>query len=178
VLGVGVGWLIEEFGVLGSNPGDRGRRTDEMLEVIADFWEDGYAEHHGEFFDFPRSAMFPVPRRHVPVWVGGKSRAALRRAVTCDGWLGMNYDLDEVHTLLDALAEERRQRGDRRDDFEVLVIANAPPSTELYRDLEARGVTATLGGPWAPGDPAFVDLDVKRKALERFAEQFIVPAAR
>ena len=149
-----------------------------MLDVITDFWADGYAEHHGEFFDFPRSGMFPVPEQPIPIWVGGKSRAALRRAARCDGWLGMNYDLDEVYTLLDVLAEERRRRGDTREDFEVLVAANAMPSAELYRDLEARGVTATLGAAWRPGDPAFAAMADKRAALERFAEQFIVAARR
>jgi probable F420-dependent oxidoreductase len=178
VLGVGVGWLIEEFATLGSDAHSRGRRTDEMLDVITDFWADGYAEHHGEFFDFPRSGMFPAPERPIPIWVGGKSVAALRRAARCDGWLGMNYDLDEVYTLLATLAEERRRRDDTREDFEVLVAANALPSPELYRDLEARGVTATLGAAWRPGDPAFAAMDDKRAALERFAQKFIEPANR
>ena len=178
VLGVGVGWLLEEFAGVGTDPHNRGRRTDEMLEVIGDFWADGYAEHHGEFFDFPRSGMFPVPEQPIPVWVGGKSRAALRRAAGCDGWLGMNYDLQEVYQLLDTLAEERRRRGDDREDFEVLVAANAPPSAELYGDLASRGVTATLGAAWRPGDPAFADIADKRAALERFAERFIAPSGR
>ena len=61
VMGVGAGWLREEFDALGRDPTTRGRRMDEMLDVIADFWDDGWAEHHGEFFDFPRSSMLPVP---------------------------------------------------------------------------------------------------------------------
>jgi probable F420-dependent oxidoreductase len=177
VLGVGVGWLVEEFGVLGQDPKTRGRRTDEMLEVIRDFWDDGYAERHGEFFDVPRSGMFPVPEQRIPVWVGGKSPAALRRAVRCDGWLGMNYGLEEVYRLLEELGALRRDMGDQREDFETLVIANAVPSIELYRDLQARGVTATLGAAWHPGDPDFVSLDAKHAALELFAKSFIAPLA-
>ncbi|HLY84165.1 MAG TPA: TIGR03619 family F420-dependent LLM class oxidoreductase [Acidimicrobiales bacterium] len=177
VFGVGVGWLVEEFGVLGQDPKSRGRRTDEMLEVIRDFWDDGYAEHHGEFFDVPRSGMFPVPEQAIPVWVGGKSPAALRRAVSCDGWLGMNYGLDEVYRLLDELAAMRQEMGDRREDFETLVIPNAAPSLDLYRDLQARGVTATLGAAWRPGDREFRSLDAKQAALESFAEHFVVPLA-
>jgi probable F420-dependent oxidoreductase len=172
VLGVGAGWLREEFDVLGRDPTTRGRRMDEMLEVIADFWDDGWAEHHGEFFDFPRSSMLPAPASKIPVWVGGKSDTALRRAVRHDGWLGMNYGLDEIDGLLTRLGELRRAAGDTRRDFEVFVIPMAPPSPELYAGLSAKGVTSTLAMPWYPGDPAFESLDAKRDAMKSFAAQF------
>jgi probable F420-dependent oxidoreductase len=170
VLGVGAGWLREEFDALGQDFSTRGRRMDEMLVVARDFWDDGWAEHHGEFFDFPRCSMLPAPSAPVPVWVGGKSDAALRRAVRNDGWLGMNYGLEEIDALLARLALVRAEAGDTRPDFEVFVIANAIPTPELYARLEERGVASTLAAPWAPGDPAFADLATKRAALERFAE--------
>jgi len=174
-LGAGAGWLVEEMEVMGRDAAARGRRMDEMLAVIRDFWDDGYAELHGEFFDFGRSAMFPVPEQRIPVWIGGKSDAALRRAVVADGWLGMNYDLDEVDALLDRLRAMRKAEGDDREDFEVFVIANAEPTVDLYRGLEDRGVTSTMGMPWYPGDPAHASLDAKRAALERFHERLIAP---
>lgn len=173
VLGAGVGWLEEEFEVLGRDFSTRGRRTDEALDIIRDFWDDGFAEHHGQHFDFPRSAMFPVPDGPIPVWIGGKSDAALRRAVRQDGWLGMNYPMDEVDQLLARLGEIRAEAGDHRADFEVFVIPEAMPSVDLYRRLTDAGVTSTMAGPWAPGDPAFADLETKRVALERFAEDVI-----
>ena len=135
VMGVGAGWLREEFDALGWDPSTRGRRVDEMLLVIRDFWDDGWAEHHGEFFDFPRCSMLPVPSAPVPVWVGGKSDPALRRAVRNDGWLGMNYGLDEIEALLARLAALRAGAGDTRADFEVFVIPNAVPSPDLYASL-------------------------------------------
>ena len=172
VMGVGAGWRREEFDALGRDPTTRGRRMDEMLDVIADFWDDGWAEHHGEFFDFPRSSMLPAPASKIPVWVGGKSDTALRRAVRHDGWLGMNYGLDEIDALLTRLGELRRAAGDRRTDFEVFVIPLALPSAELYADLSAKGVTSTLAMPWYPGDPAFESLDAKRDAMKSFASHF------
>ena len=63
VFGVGAGWLTEEIELLGVDPASRGRRMDEMLAVITDLWTDGWAEHHGEFFDFPASACSPFRRR-------------------------------------------------------------------------------------------------------------------
>ena len=63
VFGVGAGWLTEEIELLGVDPASRGRRMDEMLAVITDLWKDGWAEHHGEFFDFPASACSPFRRR-------------------------------------------------------------------------------------------------------------------
>jgi alkanesulfonate monooxygenase SsuD/methylene tetrahydromethanopterin reductase-like flavin-dependent oxidoreductase (luciferase family) len=177
-LGVGVGWLLEEIALLGQDPTTRGRRVDEMLAVIGDYLDDGWCEFRGEHFDIARSAMFPLPERHVPIWIGGKSPAALRRAARHDGWMGMNYGMDEIPGLLEALAKARAAEGsDRRDDFEVMVIANAMPSLDLYRQLEDLGVTSTMGMPWDPGDPAFAPMDAKRPALERFAEAFIHPLA-
>jgi probable F420-dependent oxidoreductase len=173
VMGVGAGWLREEFEALGRDPATRGRRMDEMLDVITDFWDDGWAEHHGEFFDFPRCSMLPAPSDPIPIWVGGKSDAALRRALRHDGWLGMNYGVDEIDSLLGRLSAMRAESGDARPGFEVFVIPNALPSAGLYAELAARGVTSTMALPWAPGDPAFDSVRAKRDAMGRFADQFL-----
>lgn len=172
-LGVGAGWLTEEISLMGQSPRARGRRMDEMIEVMGRFWREGTTEFHGEFFDFGPTGMYPLPPSPVPVWVGGKSDAAIARAVRNDGWLGMNYDLPEVYELLDRLAGARVAAGDTRADYETLVIPNAVPDPELYADLEARGVTSTIAMPWYPGDPAYASLDAKREALEAFADTFI-----
>lgn len=168
--GVGAGWLTEEIALLGVDPRSRGGRMDEMLEIMSDLWHDGWAEYHGKFFDFAEVGMFPVPEQPVPVWVGGRSDAALRRAVRNDGWLGMNYDLDDIEHLLAKLARLRADADDARDDFEVFVIANEPPSLELHRRLEGSGVSSTMVMPWMPGDPRAATLDAKREAMERMAE--------
>jgi alkanesulfonate monooxygenase SsuD/methylene tetrahydromethanopterin reductase-like flavin-dependent oxidoreductase (luciferase family) len=121
--------------------------------------------------------MFPVPVDRPPIWIAGKSRAALQRAVRHDGWLGMNYDLHEVVTLVDRLQGIRDDRGDRRTDFEVFVAANAVPDRSLYEELEGHGVTSTLAVPWNPGDPAYAAMAAKREALEQFAAEIMEPLA-
>lgn len=152
VLGAGAGWLEEEFDLLGRSFSDRGSRFDEALEVIDDFWRDGRARHSGRHYSFDEAAMFPLPPEPIPIWIGGKSPAALRRAAQRDGWLGMNYPLDEIAGLLKRLAAYRDESAGSRGPFEVFVIPNAAPSLDLYRRLEDMGVTSTMGMGWAPGD--------------------------
>jgi alkanesulfonate monooxygenase SsuD/methylene tetrahydromethanopterin reductase-like flavin-dependent oxidoreductase (luciferase family) len=150
---------------------------DEMLEIIRGFWTRDALEYHGEFFDFAPTGIAPKPAAPVPIWVGGKSAAALDRAVRQDGWLGMNYDLPEVHTLLEDLAQrlaDRPTSGDpTRERFEVFVIPNAEPSEALYEDLERRGVTATMGMAWGYNDRAFDSLEAKCEAIDAFAGRFL-----
>lgn len=176
-LGVGAGWLREEIELLGQDPRTRGRRMDEMLEVIESFLERGTTEHHGEFFDFGPAGMYPRPERRVPIWVGGKTPVALARAARHDGWLGMNYPMAEIETLLPALEQARaKQRAiDGRDkqDFETIVIPLEEPSPALHDDLAKRGVTGTVCSPWPLGDPAYQSLDAKVDAMARYAERFI-----
>jgi probable F420-dependent oxidoreductase len=174
-LGVGAGWLLEEISLLGFDPRTRGRRMDEMIEVMRRFWRDGTADFHGEYWDFGSTGMYPSPGRSVPVWIGGKSDAALRRAARNDGWVGMNYDADEIPVLLERLALERRRHvghSGATGSFETLVLSNDAPSRQLYRDLEAQGATSTIGIAWPLGDPDFASLERKRTAMEAFAASY------
>ena len=83
-LGVGAGWIEEEFRQLGQDFRTRGRRLDEMIEVLKKVWAGGMVEHHGEFTDFDRLQMSPAPREPIPIYVGGASPGALRRAARND----------------------------------------------------------------------------------------------
>ena len=170
--GVGAGWMLEEIELLGHPVRGRGRRMDEMLSVMRAFWRDEATEFHGEFFDFAPAGMAPRPTADVPVWVGGKSDAALSRAARHEGWLGMNYDLEEIHERLERLATLRTD-SDEVEPFTVFVIPNAEPTPALAADLAARGVTDTMGFAFPVGDPAFESIDAKGEALERFADAFI-----
>lgn len=172
--GVGAGWLTEEIALLGHPIRGRGRRMDEMLEIIRRFWTEDEVEFHGEFFDFDAAGIAPKPTSSVPIWVGGKSPAALDRAVRQDGWLGMNYDLLEVYELLGSLQERLKAKGKAGGDgFEIFVIPNAAPTEDLYADLASRGVTATMGSAWAYNDRDFSALEAKQNAIAEFGQRFI-----
>src|SRR5436190_2362095 len=89
-LGVGVGWLKEEFEALGSPDFDkRGAVTDEWLAIFKQLWSKSPASFKGQFYSYTdiRAEPFPLQKPHPPIWVGGHSRAALRRtAQYADGW--------------------------------------------------------------------------------------------
>ncbi len=89
-LGIGVGWLREEFEALDAADFDRrGAVSDEYLAIYKKLWGPGPVEHQGTYCSFAplRCEPRPVQRPHPPIWVGGHSRAALRRTARfADGW--------------------------------------------------------------------------------------------
>ena len=78
-----------EFDAVGVDVHTRGKRTDEMLQVMKRLWTEEHVSHHGEFFDFDDVTLLPFPAQkpYPPIWVSGRSDAAMRRAgVMGDGW--------------------------------------------------------------------------------------------
>jgi probable F420-dependent oxidoreductase len=91
VLGVGAGWMREEFEALGIDPAERGARTDEHIEVLRTLWTQDPASFGGRFTSFDGIVLATTPRTGggPPVWVGGNTDVALRRAARLgDGWHG------------------------------------------------------------------------------------------
>lgn len=165
-LGVGAGWMREEFEHLGQPFGDRGRRLDEMIDVLRTLWRGGMVEHHGEHYDFDRLQMSPVPAAPVPIYCGGQSRHALERAARLDGWIGNAYTPERA---LELVGQVRSARAD--PEFEVILSLLARPDADLFRRMEDAGVTGVLCAPWMR--PGADDLPARRAAVERFAETVI-----
>jgi probable F420-dependent oxidoreductase len=91
ILGAGVGWMTEEFAFLNSPYHERGARTDEYLRAMKALWTEEEPAFQGRFLQFSdlRCEPKPVQKPHPPIWVGGHSKAALRRTATlADGWYG------------------------------------------------------------------------------------------
>ncbi|MBY0400036.1 TIGR03619 family F420-dependent LLM class oxidoreductase [Myxococcota bacterium] len=173
VLGIGVGWMAEEFALTGQRFDARGRRTDEMLEVMAKLFTGEMVEHHGEFYDFAPLQMQPVPTRRPLVWVGGESAPAIRRAARCDGWLGVYYDETEALRRIEEARRARREAGRANDGFEVALALREVPDRAMLRRLEGAGMTVLLHpAPW-PADPRGLLLADRRSALARSAERLL-----
>ena len=149
-VGIGAGWLREEWVAAGLDPKTRGRRLDEALAICKRLFSEDSVEHSGEFFRFA-PVMFepkPVQRPHPPIHCGGESEAALRRAVRdCDGWLGLNHSPESAAPKLARLAELRREYGRESDAFEVIVGASVESRDDLKRWQDA-GVTRLISSPW------------------------------
>jgi probable F420-dependent oxidoreductase len=175
LLGIGVGWMEEEFALTGRAFRGRGRRTDELVRVVRALFSGEMIEHHGEFYDFAPVQMAPVPRRLPPVLVGGHSSIALRRAAASDGWLGVNYDLESLQPILDSLRVLRRELGRADLPFEIALALNAPPGPDDLRRLEEAGVTMILNPPALAADGRMSSLDEKRRSIESFARRYIEP---
>lgn len=175
-LGVGVGWVREEYGPLGADFGARGRRLDEMLDLLPRLWSGAPVEHHGEGYAFDALQMSPAPPARIPIYVGGASEAALRRAARCDGWIGSGNAAAELPALVERLRGYRRAAG-FDGEFDVIAATFEPLEPGLVRSLEAAGVGGLIHYPllYALGPGA--SLARKRSALEAFA-QGVIDASR
>ena len=168
ILGAGIGWMREEFDVFGVDFETRGRRTDECVEVLRKLWAGGCVEHHGEFFDFPELAITPAPEEPVPIYFGGSSRPALRRAARLgQGWIGSGNSIDEVSTLLDDLRSLRSEYGREEESFEVICPIMEIDQIDRLRELEAQGLSSICFGF---GEDYRLALDEKRGLMLWFAE--------
>jgi len=146
-LGVGVGWCAEEFDLLGQRFARRGRRTDEMLELMKALWQPGWTEFDGEFYRTPRLEMTPSPPR-IPIYVGGLSDIALRRAARNDGWIGDLIGLDQASAAVNRIRELRAQNGLTMDGFTVITPLTDAFTAEQFARADAAGIDAVLTMPW------------------------------
>jgi len=89
ILGVGVGWMEEEFAALGVPFKERGRITDEQLEVIDLLWSQEHTTYEGQYYHLRDLAFYPKPiqQPRIPIWIGGEGSAARKRAAKYgDAW--------------------------------------------------------------------------------------------
>ena len=122
VCGVGVGWLEKEFDALGASYKDRGAVTDEYLQIFRTLWRDREPEFHGAHYDFAGIYFAPKPVRdgHIPIWVGGHTRRAIRRTVKYgDAWHPTRQTPEFVARNLPYLREFAESAG--RDPAEITV---------------------------------------------------------
>jgi probable F420-dependent oxidoreductase len=170
-LGIGVGWCAEEFALMGERFEARGKRTDEMLDLMRALWEPGWTQFDGEFFQAPRLEMQPVPPR-IPVYVGGLSEIAFRRAARNDGWIG---DLIKTDRAIEATARLRALRAESDlplDDFTILTPLTDAFTIADYQRAEAAGITGILTMPWMFYAGPDATLTEKIDGMRRFRKNF------
>ncbi|MFD8600441.1 TIGR03619 family F420-dependent LLM class oxidoreductase [Kitasatospora sp. NPDC059646] len=147
ILGVGTGWNPEEFAAAGVPVRERGARTDDHLGAARALWSARPAEFDGRFTSVhgARLGVAPVTAGGPPVWVGGHSDAALRRAVRFgDGWYGTGVDAAEVSRVRHRVGESVETE---RFAFGAAVFLT-PPGIEAVVEAPGRplgGAVATAG---------------------------------
>ena len=178
-LGAGAGWMREEFVQLGISFEERGARYDEMIEILRLLWRGGMVEYHGRHFDFDRLEISPAPTQDIPIWIGGLSKPALRRAARLgDGWIGTGCTPDEIPEVLGRLDQLRRDAGRLDAPFDTLVSVAAAPDCDLYRRAEEQGLTGIVQMPFKYLLGPTSSIEQKRAAMERYAEDIIHPLAQ
>jgi probable F420-dependent oxidoreductase len=175
--GVGLSWMPEEFVWTGTEKKTRGVRTDEAIEIVRLVCAGNgpeWVEYHGKHYDFDRLMISPAPTAPVPIWVGGHSEPALRRAARLgDGWISVNTTTPEIEQAITDLERYRKEYGREGEPFDVCVLAIDAFDVDGYRRLADLGVTDIQAVPWYfyGGDPESVD--TRRDAMFRFAEEVI-----
>lgn len=172
-LGIGMGWMEEEFDLMGTPFGQRGKRADEMLEVLAKLWTGEVVEHHGTHFEVPPLEMLPAPTEPVPVIVGGLSEAALRRAARHDGWVSDLHTIEELAEIRQRLDGYRAEYG--RADLPFAMYGSVKDAWDLdgYRRAADAGLTHLVTMPWYFYAGADADLAGKVDGIKRFADDVI-----
>jgi probable F420-dependent oxidoreductase len=177
-LGVGVGWLEEEFRALGISWERRAQRTREYIEAMRRLWGDAHSTYHGEFVNFDNVRSYPKPVRgkDLPVFFGGESGPALRRVAEYgDGWIGFNLTPDEATAKIRRIEELLKANGRKRSDVELVVSHHDKPANaddlKRYRDAGVEELVVTrMRSPHTPDEVVTV--------LEQAAREWLEPASK
>lgn len=152
IVGIGVGWCPEEFAIVGEDFHTRGKRADEIIEILQKLWTEDTIEYHGKHYSFPpvQFAPKPVQRPHPPILGGGLTPPAIRRAARLNGcWMPIN-DIELIKSLLADIKQIREADGLSNEPYDVTVHAPLPLTKDTLRRFEDIGVTrvvAVIGAP-------------------------------
>ena len=171
---IGVGWSGDEFALMDSNFKTRGKRTDEMLEILRLLWSGEYVEYQGEHYQFDSVEMNPAPTEYLPIWIGGISAPAMRRAARLgDGWVTDLQTSDDIIESIDRIKVWRAEYG--RDDlpFEIMATPSDAWDYDGYKRLEDAGVTHILTMPWPFYHGDTDEVDKKIDSVKRYSDDII-----
>ena len=166
-LGIGVGWSEGEFEALDQEFHNRGKRTDEILEILRLCWETDPATYHGTYYEFDDMKVQPKPAHAIEVWIGGSGPAAFRRAARFGSgfqFIGLKPD-----TIVEPIERLRAEVGDT-SEFTIGFRTGWDPQgmdpEEIARErdgFEAAGVQHVVAAPWRS------DVDAWLKSMELLA---------
>jgi len=173
-LGMGLGWMRDEFELLGEDFDTRATRAEEMVEVMRKLWTGEMVEHHGRFFDFGPLNMRPPVRQRIPIVVGGVTEAAYRRIGRfADGWIPHAISTADAAAGIAKIRAHRAEAGRGEAPLTAIVPLNDSFSPDAYRRAEDVGVTHVLTAPWLAYGGSHKSLADKRDGLRRFADEVI-----
>jgi probable F420-dependent oxidoreductase len=171
---IGVGWSGDEFALMNTDFKTRGKRTDEMLEILRLLWTGELVQYSGEHYQFDALEMNPAPSEYIPIWIGGISEAAMRRAARLgDGWVTDLQTSAEIIDCVDRINAWRREYGRDHLPFDVMATPSDAWNVDGYKRLADAGVTHILTMPWPFYHGETDDLDKKIDSVKRYADDII-----
>jgi probable F420-dependent oxidoreductase len=175
-LGVGLSPWPEDYNACHEPWARRGKRFNEMLEIIRGLERGSYFSFDGEFYQIPSLKLCPVPEKPVPILIGGHSDAALKRAARYgDGWLHGGGNLDELGELLSKLRQYLREFNRDEKQFEIHAISVDAFSVDGIKRMQDLGITDAVVGfhnTYALEQDKEA-LETKLHNIERYAETII-----
>jgi len=151
VLGIGVGGEDpHEFWSSGVDPSTRGARTNEAMRILKLLWSEDHVSFAGKHFQLDDVTLYPKPMRPVPIFVGGRSDAALRRAAKLgDGYTGIWLTPERFTQAGERIAEVAAEAGRMADEIELgMQFWTSAGEAETARDLVSRGMQGTYRLPF------------------------------
>ncbi|CAM3209504.1 putative F420-dependent oxidoreductase [Williamsia muralis] len=176
IAGMGAGYQANEFDVLGASFDDRGPRFDEAIVAMQEAWTGEVIDREGPFFPAHGHRMLPRPaqRPGPPIWIGGNSKASIRRvAELADGWLPFEQSAamsaitntpqlqtDQLAERIDQIRDKRRALG-RPADFEVCFTPTARRDSDETADAVAQQI-----GPLSEAGVTHISVESKTRSMD------------
>ena len=175
--GLAPGWCEEEFELTGQPFATRGKRLDEMIPALHALWSGDWTSWRGEHVVFPDLKISPAPTQRIPIYIGGDTTVALRRAARLgDGWIGTLYSPDEAIEKVTQLRGYLRDEGRADEPFEILLSLLARDDPALWERMSDAGVTGIIHAPWLMAQPKPGQSlgEARVAAIRQFADRYII----
>ena len=171
-LGVGVGWLEEEFDALGISFADRGVRTDDNIAVLRALWAEGEASHDSQYTTFSKAYSRPRPTQaRIPITIGGHSKAAARRAGRIgDGFFPGKGSHEELADLIAVMRATATEHGRDPDAIEITTGGDGALGAGALDEVKA---LADMGVSRVIVPPLAFDPEGQRAAFGRYGDEVI-----
>jgi len=166
-LGLGIGWLKEEYVAMGTPFERRGARFDDYVAAMKKVWSGEVVEHESDFLSWHGFKSYPIPaqRPHPPILIGGTTEKSLERVVkAADGWYAPSDSREDLERQLTALRARCEEAGRDFDSLDITInwrASKLPDALPEYEELGVRRVVALIGG-MGEADP--------RHAIDRVAQ--------
>ena len=173
-LGIGVGWNAVEYEALGENFRNRGRRSEEQIDLLRKLWTNDLITYEGRWHKITDAGLNPLPvQQPIPVWFGGAAPQTIRRVATIgDGWFPLFRPDDSGRALIESMREQAAEAGRGPDDIGVESWVSIRDSSEddwkrtaeAWRELGATHLSVNTMNAGLDSPQAHIE------AIERFKE--------